>query len=158
MTHDRVEGRDPDIFSNIRTTNRPDNTKDVVVLDSAFNLTNVATESTLSDLKTQTENDTTAENTSDSYSGTQSETTRLHTKGKPAVMVYYNVNGDGTFTVKGSMSEAADYRTIETIDTSTNEYDAEDALYFPWTPYEYVEVEFSSSSDRDVDIEITANR
>lgn len=158
MTHDRVEGRDTTIFTDVRTTDRPDNTKDVVVLDSGFNLTDVATESTLSDVKTQVENDTSVESATDSYTATQSETTRLQTKGKPMVMVYYNTNGDSTFTVKGSMSETTDYRTIETIDTSTNAYDQEDALYFPWTPYEYVQVDFSAGSDRDIDIEITANR
>jgi hypothetical protein len=155
---DRIEGRDPSIFADVQSTDRPDSSEEVVVVDSNFSIVDVATEETLAEWSTITDSETSNEFENLDKSGTQSETLKLDTTGKPSVVLYYSVDGDSTLTVSGATTENGTYRTIETIDTSTNEYDTEDVLYFPWTDYNWLKIDFSSSSDRDVILEPVAGR
>lgn len=158
MVDNQVEGRDPGIFPNVQSTDKPDGSDEVVVVDSKFNIVDVATEATLAEWATIIDSDTSNEHGLLSKNGTQSETLKLDTTGKPSVVLYYSLSGNGTITVSGATSENGNYRTVETIDNSTSEYDDADALYFPWMDYNWVKAEFSAGSNRDVTLELVANR
>lgn len=151
--------RDPDLFPDAYTRGSPDNTLDVQVIDPEENIAELSQEATTAELAILLDDLMSPETVSDSATGTDEFRVDLQTFGKPNLVLSYSVSGgDGTISILGSMSATeSDADIIEEVDTTSETYENDDLLYFPWTPHEYITAVYTGDQ-ADVALTLEANR